>query len=133
MKNRRVFLGTVLSLAGVCLLSDVRIADAKGGGTVAEISLSPVGGARAKGKAKYKVAGSERELQIEAELGASQRGVSVQFLVNSNVVATLTTDAFGKVGFSANTKEGANVPNISPGTVVQVKRTGGAVLLQGTF
>ena len=133
MKNRRVFLGTVLSLAGVCLLSDVRIADAKGGGTVTEISLSPVGGARGKGKAKYKVAGSERELQIEAELGASQRGVSVQFLVNSNVVATLTTDAFGKVGFSANTKEGANVPNFSPGTVVQVKRTGGAVLLQGTF
>lgn len=133
MNNRRVFLGMVLSLAGVCLLSDIRIADAKGGGTVSLITLSPVGGARAKGKAKYKVNGSERELQIEAELGRSQRGVSLQFLVNSNVVATLTTNAFGKAEFNANTDDGANVPNIAPGTVVQVKRTGGAVLLQGTF
>lgn len=133
MNHRRLFLGMVLSAAGALLLSNVRIADAKGGGTVSLITLNPVAGATGKGKAKYKVNGSERELQIEAELGRSRRGISVQFLVNSTVIATLTTNGLGKAEYNANTELGASVPNVSPGTVVQVKRTGGAVILQGTF
>lgn len=133
MINRRQWLVALVGV-GLCgLMVTCETSFAKGGGaaTTQIIQLAPQGNFQGKGKAKYKVKGSERELQIEAELGRSRRNQTLNFLVNGNSVGTARTNALGKATLNLNTTTGANVPNIVAGSVVEVQL--GPNSLRGTF
>lgn len=107
---------------------------AKGGGTKTRISLTAAANfAGAKGKATYKVNGSEREFQVEVENIKKLAGKTVGIYVNGRQVGSAVVNALGEARLELNTDRGGSVPNIKAGDQVQVKKAGGAVIVSGGF
>lgn len=108
-------------------------AHAKGGDAI-RISLN--GSAQypnAKGTAKYKAAGGEREFQVELENARALAGKTLNVFVNGTRVGSLRVSALGVGRFSRNTDLGQNVPMISAGSKVQIKTGTGTLVVSGSF
>lgn len=121
------------ALAAVALLAGFQQgALAKSTKTI--IALAPsVDFTNAKGKAVYKVDGSEREFQVEVENIRRLAGKPVYVFVNGVQVGKATVNALGEARLERNTDLGQAVPNIQPGTQVQVKTDVGKVIASGKF
>ena len=87
----------------------------------------------AKGTAKYKAAGGEREFQVELENARPLAGKTLGVFVNGTKVGSLRVSALGVGRFSRNTDLGQSVPAISAGSQVQIKTAAGAVVVSGGF
>lgn len=107
---------------------------AKGGGTKTRISLTAAAGfAGAKGKATYKVNGSEREFQVETENIQKLAGKTVGIFVNGKQVGSAVVNSLGAARLNLNTDLGNTVPNIKVGDQVQVKKSNGVLVVSGSF
>lgn len=123
-----------VALAAVMLGGFQQGAFAKGGGSKTIIALAPsVDFPNAKGKAVYKVNGTEREFQVEVENILKLSGKTVKVYVNGGLVGGATVDALGKARLNRNTDLGQTVPSIKAGDVVQVKTGAGKLIVSGKF
>lgn len=131
MKTRMFILAALVAVLLVGGFSNVTLA---GGGTRTRITLTSAGTyANAKGKATYKVNGSEREFQVEVENIKKLAGQSVNVFVNGKKVGTATVDALGAARLNRNSDLGQTVPNIKAGDKVQVKNAAGVLIVSGSF
>ena len=87
----------------------------------------------AKGKAKYRDRGGEREFQVEVEKIRSLSGQTVRIVVDDVVVSTVLVNSSGKARYSVNTDRGQNVPVIEPGSTVAVRTDTDVLILLGQF
>jgi hypothetical protein len=87
----------------------------------------------ASGKAKYKVDGANRELQIEVEDINALAGTKVLFVVDGTTVGKHKVTLAGAAKLTLRTQAGQNVPNIQPGSTVEVRTAGGTPIVTGTF
>lgn len=86
----------------------------------------------AKGKARFRSRGGERELQIEVE--NLPPGLMVNFLVGGIAYGgTQTVNALGAARINANSDLGQAVPMTVTGKAVQVITTAGALAASGSF
>ena len=102
--------------------------------TEVRISLRAVAGSpfrAASGKAKFKIDGSERELQIEAE--DVRAGTVLQFHVGGTLVGTATANGLGEARLNLNSTLGQSVPMSVTGQSVTVSLTDGTRVLAGSF
>jgi serine protease inhibitor ecotin len=106
-------------------------AEAKG--TVTRIGL--VASAQypnAKGTAKYKVDGVEREFQVEIQNVVALAGKTLNVIVNGKKVGSFVVNGLGVGRLNLNTVRGNNVPMIQPGSTVRIK-FGIKLVASGTF
>ena len=87
----------------------------------------------AKGTAKYKADGGEREFQVELENARPLAGQTLSVFVNGAKVGSFRVSALGAGRLSRNTDLGQSVPAISAGARVQIKTAGGALVASGSF
>lgn len=87
----------------------------------------------AKGKAKYRDRGGEREFQVEVEKIRSLSGQTVSIVVDDVVVATVQVSSTGKARYSANSDRGQDVPVIATGSTVAVRTSTEVLILLGHF
>jgi hypothetical protein len=120
---------------GVLLLNAFMVvpaAEAKG--TVTQIELS--GSAKypkANGSAKYKVDGKDREFQVELEDAKQLSGKKVYVFVDGRKVGALKISALGTGRLKRSTERGQTVPNITNGSLVEIKTSSGALVVSGSF
>lgn len=132
MKTRMILIAALIAAVLVGGLSQGALAS--GGGTKTVIALSHgTAYPNAKGKATYKVNGTEREFQVEVENVKKLAGQSVRILVNGIQVGTARVDALGAARLSRNTDLGNSVPNIKAGDKVKVKTSAGVLIVSGSF
>lgn len=109
-----------------------QVAEAKGGGT--RIALH--GSSRfptAKGTAKYKASGTEREFQVEVENVKVLAGQTLVVFVDGKKVGSFVVNALGAGRLNLNTIRGNKVPLIKAGSKVQVKAPGKGLVVSGQF
>lgn len=87
----------------------------------------------AKGKATYKVDGSEREFQVEVENIKKLAGKTIYVFVNGVQVGKATVNSLGTARLNLNTNAGSAVPSIQTGDQVQVKTGAGKLIVSGKF
>lgn len=135
MKARMFILAALIAALLVSGFSHAAFAKGNsGGGTKVRITLNGAGTyANAKGKATYKVNGSEREFQVEVENIKRLAGKSVSIFVNGNSIGTATVDSLGAARLNRNSNLGQTVPNIKAGDKVQVKTANGVLIVSGSF
>lgn len=132
MKTRMILIAALIAAVLVGGLSQG--AFASGGGTKTVITLSHgTAYPNAKGKATYKVNGSEREFQVEVENVARLAGKTLGIFVNGTRVGSARVNALGQARLSLNTDLGNTVPNIRAGSKVQVKTAAGVLVVSGSF
>jgi len=132
MKTRMFLLAALV--AAVLLGGYSQGAFAKGGGTKTRINLTAAAGyPTAKGKATYKVNGSEREFQVEVENIKQLAGKKVGIFVNGAQVGSAAVDALGAARLNLNSDLGNAVPAIKAGDKVEVRKSGGALVASGKF
>ena len=104
---------------------------ASGSGSGTEVELRAVlTGAGGEGKARFR-AKDEGELNLRIEVEDAQPGTLVHFFVAGHFLGSRTVDVGGNARVDLNTDDGDHVPNVGPGTHVQVH--GAVVHLHGTF
>jgi hypothetical protein len=134
--RRPWFLFTVLSLFIASLLltslTFVQAAEAKGTETIITLKGGPKF-PNAKGKAKYKVDGSEREFQVEVENAKALAGKTLSVYVNGVKIGSFKVNNLGAGGLNRNTDKGQSVPTIIPGTPVKVRTPAGFLVVSGSF
>lgn len=109
-----------------------QVAEAKG--TVRQIALK--GSAQfpnAKGAAKYKVDGAEREFQVEVENIKSLAGKRLYVYVNGVRAGSFLVTSLGTGRMNRNTIRGQAVPMIVTGSKVRIKTGSGALVAYGQF
>jgi len=95
------------------------------GGDGTRIALKPVKAfPAAKGSAKFKAKPGERELQVEVEHIRRLAGRRVVVVVGGAKLGTAKVSALGA---------GQRVPQISAGTAVKVRTSGGTTVVKGSF
>ena len=87
----------------------------------------------AKGTAKYRDRGGEREFQVEVENVRRLAGRTLSVFVNGNKVGSMTVNTLGEARFNRNTDLGQRVPVIRSGSRVQVKTAAGRLVVSGIF
>jgi hypothetical protein len=87
----------------------------------------------AKGSAQYKAKAAERELQVEVEHIRLLAGRRVVIVVAGAKLGTAKVSALGAARISRNSERGQRVPQVSAGTKVKVRTTGGATIVLGSF
>jgi hypothetical protein len=98
------------------------------------IVLRPAGAfPAAKGSAKFKSKGGERELQVEVEHIRRLAGKRVVFLVAGVKLGSKKVNGLGAAEINRNSDLGQRVPNVRPGTSVKVKTAGGVLIVKGSF
>lgn len=108
-------------------------AHAKGGD---DIRIRLTGSAQypnAKGTAKYKDRGGEREFQVELENARSLAGKTVDVYANGAKVGSFKVSALGAGRLNRNTDLGQSVPMIKGGSAIQIKTRAGALIVSGSF
>lgn len=132
---RRITLISALVAAMAMLVVAAPMASAKSGGsTQRTIALKgSISFPNATGKATYKVNGSERELDVEAEHMLALAGKHVNVFVNGNKFASPIVGSLGRIHVSHSTEKGQQVPTISNGSTVRVRTLGGTLIASGTF
>ncbi len=131
MKSRILTIVSLCLMAvGLLLPAPTALANAAD----AKISLSAPAEVRgAKGSAKYRNRGGEKEFQVEVEVARRWVGTVYQVFVNDAVAGQLTIDAFGKGRLSLNSRLGGTVPVIGKGTVVRVVNGEAVTVVSGRF
>jgi hypothetical protein len=105
-----------------------------GGATKVKIVLSPSAAyPKAKGSASYKVKGSKREFEAEAEHLNKLAGQTLGIFVNGTQVASATVDGLRHAKAELSTELGNTVPNIQTGDLIEVKDSAGVVVVSGNF
>ena len=87
----------------------------------------------ASGKAKYNVDGANRELQIEVEDIKALAGTKVLFVVDGSTVGMRKVKLTGAAKLTLRTQAGQDVPNIQPGSTVEVRTPAGTPIVAGSF
>lgn len=87
----------------------------------------------AKGAAKYKVDGAEREFQVEVENIKSLAGKRLYVYVNGVKVGSFLVTSLGTGRMNRNTIRGQVVPFITAGSKVRVRTGTGALVVYGQF
>jgi len=108
-------------------------AHAKGGDA---IRINLTGSAQypnAKGTAKYKDRGGEREFQVELENARSLAGKTVDVYANGTKVGSFKVSALGAGRLNRNSDLGQSVPNITAGSAIQIKTRAGVLIVSGSF
>lgn len=108
-------------------------AHAKGGDAIRITLNGSAQYANAKGTAKYKDRGGEREFQVELENVKSLAGKTVDVYANGAKVGSFKVTALGTGRFSRNSDLGQTVPAIRAGSSVQIKTRAGALIVSGSF
>ncbi len=85
-----------------------------------------------KGTAKYKASGGEREFQVELENARPLRGKTLDVYANGVRVGSFRVTTLGTGRLSRNTDLGQSVPQITSGSVVQIK-WGNILVARGSF
>jgi hypothetical protein len=127
---------TMLALLAALLLGTFVMAPAAHakGGDATRIALR--GSAQypnAKGTAKYKAEGGEREFQVELENARSLAGKVLSIYVNGAKVGTMRVNNLGIGRFERNSDLGQSVPMIRAGSAVQIKTAAGGLVVSGSF
>lgn len=133
-KNWFSALMVVVVMASLMMVSFAVAPAAQAKGIETRISLagSPAFSA-AKGTAKYKVDGANRELQVEAENLLAVAGKTVNIFVNGSKLGSTTVNSLGAARLKRSTETGAVVPVIVTGSKVEVKTTAGVLIVSGRF
>lgn len=135
-------LGKRVLSAGIVLLALVgcgqqalpALASLKDSGTRLEVRLSAAPGfAGAKGTAKYKNEGGERELQVEVENVRALKGQTLGVFVSGTRVGGARVNSLGEGRLELNSDRGQRVPTVPKGTRVQVKTSAGRAVVAGSF
>lgn len=99
-----------------------------------EIALRPSNAYPAAiGTAHYQQQPGQREIEIEVEHIRSLAGRRVLIFVNGARVGIARVSGRGIADFDRNTERGQRVPKVMRGTPVQVRRSGGPIVVAGTF
>jgi hypothetical protein len=101
-----------------------------------DIRISLKGSAQfpnAKGTAKYRDRGGEREFQVEVENVKVLAGKTLNVFVNGTKVGSLKVSTLGAGSLNLNSTRGNNVPAIRAGSKVQVKTSAGVLVVSGQF
>ena len=141
MKTRTIWLAAIallpgVGLAGLC--SAPAYADHGGQNNPAEtrVRINLTGAAinriTPEGHAEFRTAGTQRQLNVEADNVNLADGTVLTVKVNGAAVGMLTLK-LGMGQVELNTNDGAKVPVIKKGDVVTVVTAGGALVESGTF
>lgn len=136
VKNQWLKVTVLAAFVAVLLLGTFMIAPAAHakGGDAARIALR--GSAQypnAKGTAKYKAEGGEREFQVELENAKSLAGKTVDVYANGAKVGSFKVTTLGTGRLNRNTDRGQSVPMIRAGSAIQIKTRAGVLIVSGSF
>jgi hypothetical protein len=134
--KKQWFLVTMLSVFVASLvftsLALAPVAQAKG--TDIRIALKGSGQfPNAKGTAKYRDRGGEREFQVEVENVKALAGKTLSVFANGKKVGSLKINSLGAGSLNLNSARGNSVPAIGAGSKVQVKTGAGVRVVSGQF
>lgn len=87
----------------------------------------------AKGKAKWDSRDANAKREIEYEVEHLQPGMAVEFFLDGARVGSATTNMFGQAEIEFETEDGQPVPESVLGLAVEVRTTGGTVIVAGAF
>ena len=87
----------------------------------------------AKGSAKYKVDGTEREFQVEVENIRSLAGKRLYVFANGVRVGSFLVTSLGTGRLNRNTIRGQAVPMIRAGSKVAIRTGTGVLVVSGQF
>ncbi len=87
----------------------------------------------AKGSAKFKAKGNERELEAEVQHIRRLAGRRVVFYVAGKKLGVAKVTRLGAAHINRNSERGQSVPNVSAGTAVKVRTAGGILIVSGSF
>jgi hypothetical protein len=128
--NRRLIWAMTL----VVTMSLIGLTPAFAKGSVMRVSLTGSSAfPAAKGTAKYKVQGAEREFQVEVENVRVLAGKTLSVLVNGKQAGSMRVNTLGEARLSLNTTNRQMVPVIKKGSLVTVKTAAGKVVVAGRF
>lgn len=108
-------------------------AHAKGGDAIRIALRGSAQYPNAKGTAKYKADGGEREFQVELENAKPLAGKMVDVYANGAKVGSFKVTALGTGRLNRNTDLGQNVPAIGAGSAIQIKTRAGVLIVSGSF
>lgn len=130
---RRVTIIAAL-IACLALAASMAPAAVASGGTVRSITLHGSSSfPNATGSAKYKVDGSERELEVEVQHIKVLAGKHVNVFVNGNKWASPLVNSLGTIHVDRSTQNGQSVPTIKSGSTVRLRTLGGTLIAGGSF
>jgi hypothetical protein len=130
MKSTRMFGTLLMALVALATVLPTAVA---AGAAERRIVLKPAAKfPAAKGSAKFKSKGGERELQVEVEHIRRLAGKRVVFFVAGVKLGSKTVSALGAAEISRNSDR-QRVPNVVPGTAVKVRTAAGVLLVKGSF
>lgn len=122
---------TVLAAAALLLAVSVPAVLAAGG---TRIALKPAKAfPAAKGSAKFKTKGNERELEAEVQHIRRLAGKRVVFYVAGKKLGVAKVSRLGAAHINRNSERGQLVPNVSAGTSMRVRTAGGILIVSGSF
>jgi hypothetical protein len=87
----------------------------------------------AKGSAKFKAKGAERELEAEIEHIRRLAGRRVVFYVAGKRLGVAKVSRLGIARISRSSERGQRVPNVIAGTSVKVRTAAGILIVSGSF
>lgn len=87
----------------------------------------------AKGSAKFKAKGNERELEAEVQHIRRLAGRRVVFYVAGKRLGAAKVSRLGAAHINRNSERGQLVPKLSAGTAVKVRTSGGILIVSGSF
>lgn len=136
MKKQWYLVAMVVAFMASLMLTSLALAPAaQAKGTDIRIALN--GSALypgAKGTAKYKDAGAEREFQVEVENAKALAGKTLSVFVDGRKVGSARVNSLGAARLNLDTAQaGAAVPVIRSGAKVQVKTGAGILVVSGQF
>lgn len=108
-------------------------AHAKGGDAIRIALQGSAQYPNAKGTAKYKADGGEREFQVELENVKSLAGKTVNVFADGVKVGSFRVSKLGTGRLNRNTDLGQSVPMIRAGSAIQIKTGAGALIASGSF
>lgn len=134
--NRALWMAPLLALVlGLMTFAGISTAEAKGATATRErIALAPSSAfPSAKGKADFKVKGSERQLEVEVENIRSLAGQQVSVSVGGVVVANPTVTSLGQASVNLNSQTNPATPLTTAGKLVEVRTSAGVLIASGAF
>jgi hypothetical protein len=87
----------------------------------------------AKGTAKYRDRGGEREFEVEVQVSRRHFRSVFTVSVNGATVGKITIRALGRGRLNLNSDLGQAVPQIAPGSIVGVTTSTGQIVFAGQF
>jgi hypothetical protein len=136
VKNQWVKVTVLGAFLAALLLGTFMVAPAahaKGGDAIRISLRGSTQYPNAKGTAKYKAEGGEREFQVELENAKPLAGKTVDVYANGVKVGSFKVTALGTGRLNRNTDLGQSVPMIGAGSAIQIKTRAGVLIVSGSF